>query len=857
MSLLPAQPALRPALEPDWAFWVYPKSAISNRRIDAFVIADLLADVIEGSPSSSGGYYISSAEGGQWNDWQRLNNDLSISNCGFGRFLDSGQWQKNVGIGGVGSSLGSGMYLLPKSLPLTASVGSGAFPSGDGGALGWQSVAGSWNSVPRLEAKGANAVMNKGADTNASIQTAKIPQGQPLHLDLQFLAQNKPGVRAGATVRLGPNLRIGLYEGIPPLLESATTTYTEQGGARVATQKWGCLKAMEAAGEFSPLDTRYQMSVHHIGGRLVWTVNGHSVHLIDSDDKGGAKAIVWGGAALRVDTQGVRARVETHMLSHKGVTGTVKRRISKKSAAGQTLSTPRAGGHIPKGTSIEIATVQGDDYIEYTATMKSSDATGVFTPLLSQICLVQTPVWVSGNVAGTNISAAVTSASVNHAHPPLQAGTEGQMEVDIPLLRKLFPQSANFIADYCPVEVSARWRDGGGQPIGDYRGLMRGYLFGTRGDEPRYNDGKLAFTLRDPIVRLREPAAVVAGRTAPLDIAFMDQMDNASPDWRNTDATHSVVPDPFGSVVPVPNRDKQWFDVQCVQNILEQFLGPEVAASLNDGNLFQFLPPDHPPLLDYNTLRVAYAQVAEAFGVSLSGAALANQNGFIFEPPYKSDALSWINKFCADMFCTFFYGYATRDHNGWPIPLYGRYDLMMKRAKLFQVARGELENLSTETRPERDYNGVWFLGNDFDSKIPLAPSLNQGEARLPYGHPNSQYASWERLKVLESNLAISPSSAMVAAAIALAEMDNNGEISQWPTYTFRGDNKVQVGDVFWTNEARMLNVNDLWFRAPKLSHVYKCDPSSGRSWGTTASLQRMSRSQTVAFCRANNLPISM
>ena len=217
-----------------------------------------------------------------------------------------------------------------------------------------------------------------------------------------------------------------------------------------------------------------------------------------------------------------------------------------------------------------------------------------------------------------------------------------------------------------------------------------------------------------------------------------------------------------------------------------------------------------------------------------------------------------MNKFCADEFCSFFYGYATRDQNGWPLPIYGRYDQLMKRARLLAVEFGELQNMTSETRPQIDFNHIVFKGNNFDAKIPLGAGLIMGEAKLPYGHPSSEYATWRRTKWLESNLAISPELAAATAAIALAEIDNNGLLAQWPTYTFRDTERVQVGDILTTTEPRYLtSVNEMWFRADRIQHTYSNQKGEGRTANVTASLRRLSRRERIAYLRANGLSIPL
>ena len=61
---------------PEWRITIYHKTAIPQRKIEAVAIADMVADMAARRPTSWGGIISRGGAGNDWNDWQRMGDDL-------------------------------------------------------------------------------------------------------------------------------------------------------------------------------------------------------------------------------------------------------------------------------------------------------------------------------------------------------------------------------------------------------------------------------------------------------------------------------------------------------------------------------------------------------------------------------------------------------------------------------------------------------------------------------------------------------------------------------------------------------------------------------------------------------------
>lgn len=856
---------------PLWRITLYPHTAVPYRKYDAFVVADLMADLLQGAPSDWQGLLVRGASANQWQDWGRLGNDLQLNNVGFARFLPSGEVSFSVQPGQQG---GGGFYVRPTLNPLDAQ-------GDDLGSYG----TGSNNSQVRLKAKrGTWRVTKATADNGARrVFSATVPndgaaiateedwtRGRGLLLDIDCLSSGQTtNELPEITIPVSPTLRAVGRQGLPWVLEAGTPSDGEE-------TTWKVWKTMDQV-VFDARGKNYKVWFYLLGGRLCWQVNEHTRWLTDAqgnattpqgaNSAGAPKAKpvapLLGGAPVEVEVKRMRASVEFSAREYTGgsSTGTVSRRVYRQSNAAMRNVTLNANGvgHLPPGSAMQVTPNATGSYITYTAALTASED-GLLSPLLSQVLLVYEPVWVGGSGGGIDVSSAVNRATLSMAMPPTQAGAEGSVEFDVGLLNQI-PGAANVTKDYCPVSIDTKWRYSDGSVDENWTGLFWGYLFGEQGGQNEFNSASISFTLRDPICRLRDPAAIVDGSCYPLDWAYYKKMADADAASQADAETFFVkVRDENGRVInarPLTYQERSFYAWEAVKEILKIFLGPTEA-----NRLAVYVRDDEPPLLTFDYLSKAWLPsslvvVNEIFQQSQAAGslALASQEGCIFKPPYGEDALAWINRFCQDVFAMFFYGYTDRSSLGYPRPIFGtRAEVLASTSVVHQVSGVDpskllLAGVSYETRPETDVNRILVWSNPWDTEnqYPLTPAFVQGEARFGPLHPRAQERSWARTKVLETKLIRSAQAAKVAAALALKELD--GDTFVFPRLSFAfGDARVLPGDVFTLSDAGLLGLEDESYRAERIEHEYtKGHDNEGTTWTMTATTNTMSAREKAAL----------
>jgi hypothetical protein len=855
---------------PQWRFTVYPTSAIPQRKIEAYAIADILADVISGRPSSWSGVLTRGASGNQWSDWGRLGDDLLLHNVGFARFGDAGEVRYGSGFWRIQGKTGAGgFFVLPTNTPLPVAgdkevLGTLAKPGGevtDGeDAVMWLPKTGAFQASRALTSTGTTALLNAGNPAQKAIAVTEKPwkQGRGLSLDVSLEGTRQQNNQARCLIRVSENLRVALRQGQFPALERRVLTRT---GNR-AKESWTTWRTMESLATFDTRDTQYSIGLHVIGNRLIWEVDGEAQWMLDSAvdasktarSKGATApdyvtvadmSSLIGGAPLSLETENLRARVEVARRSS-DAPGTVTRTVTKNSPTGQRLD-PYGVGHLPPGTELPVTVTETGDQVSYAATLAPSED-GVSTPFLSQVYLAYKPVWSTPVGGGIDISRIVTRATVSHAHPPVQAGTEGSVTIDLALMGKKLPGAAPYLRDYHPVEIEGRW-DGG-----PWRGLTKGYFAGVSGEQRAYNDATLTLTVQGPMMRLKKLASVIDGQCVPLDYYYQAKLQSA--DKANQEAAEndfSKTRDSNGRILNArPYPKPAYYGADAVKDIIEHFLGPQAAAKFNgNGNARRFLPAGHPPLISYSDVAGSWLAVAEIYGQTLSAGSIQAQKGAMLVPPFGQDALSWCNQFAADEWCLFTEGYADRDTRGWPDLLYGTREEILSTAKLHEISGNDVEKLlaqaaSYETKPEKDLNRVLVWGKPWGQDVPLSPAFVQGEARFSPLHPRSAEQTWPRTLVLETPLAATPARAQALAAVVLMESD--GEQFVYPKYSLLGDADCMTGDVFTARNVGLLGNEDIWFRSASVGHEYT-QSENAKTWMTNVALQTMSRSEIFKFQR--------
>lgn len=837
-------------LNPEWRVVAYPRTAIPRRKYEPYVIADLMADVMAGTSSDWGGILMRGAQAGKWTDWARLDSNLQLQNVGFCRFAPGGsiQWAADAGASGGAA----GFFAKPKMIacfPAGGEIGAPSPPSGQT-ALTWGTASGKWVWVPSRMTNGSPGIFN--TENNSEARTSEPwPEGRGFYFDITAWSQGQAasvGEPAEILITFSPVLRLAARQDGPWLLERSP----DQG------KTWEVWTKSEVP--FDALGRHYQVEVFILGGRLCWTINGVSKWLLDRDGnassdipkttKNGAPYTAdlvkyIGGAPLSMSVRGCRARLEVAAREYPEP-GTVTRKIKRQSnAAMRAVGVDPTGiGQLPPDSGLIATSTTDSDTIEYTVTIKPDDGK-LHSPFLSRLLLVHEPVWENGTGTGVDISAAITSGKVTLAHPPVQAGSQGELTFSIEIAEALIPSWDEVVDTYCPIEVSARWYMDD-DSYSDWSNLFRGYIMKISGVQEVYNNSTLTLELKDPVCRLMAPAAVVEGNAIPLDHFYKKQLGR---NIRIARAEHEAMEPEYNfdgtisNVRTLSRRETSYYDCQGVRDILFQFLGPSESSKINgNGDPFRYVPSDHPSLLDLSNAAGSWLGVAHTYGITLTAGSLQAQEGAFLPPPYEEDALKWINKLCADFKTVFLYGHVNRNSSSWPVPIYGTYERILQNAMTFQISGVDAEKLLAEsarydTKPENDYNAVLVLSNPFGAtKPPGTPAMTQGEARLAPTHPRSQENTWRRTMVEKNNLAASPKTAAVYAAGILRGLRH--AYAQWPEYKLpRGDGRVQPGDKFTAADDGHLPIAGVTFRAQVVEHEYNVSETDARTWATTVRLE--------------------
>jgi hypothetical protein len=839
-----------------------PLANIPRRRIDAFIVADILADIVRPVASSAGVLVTGNSDG--WNDWQGLGSGLTLTNVGFVRFETDG----NVSFGPGPGTGAAGFHILPYERPIASYLES----DGGGGSdvLLWAPKKGTWKSVSAIKATGAPALYNVGNDAEAEAETTtKIAANQALTFDLRFWGQ---GIQAGTPIfrlRFGGDLCFTFRQNLPPTLEREV--FSENGDP-----SWNILKVHDKVGRSNLHGGFYNVSIRHIDGKMIWTINGRSVWLLDSDnpDKNGQLAKrdwYWSEAPLNVNIKGARVRVEVGRLSHEGVQASVTRRIPRAVHEEQRNqgTTPIAGGWYKAGTDMPVVVDAGADHVTYTATLTPSED-GIHTPLLRSVMLSYAPAWTEPVLGGVDISRTITSASINLAAPPQQCGADATLEIDRGLMEQVVG-GLPVMRDYCPVTVRARWRDDRGVP-GSWDTLFQGYFYGGTKASSGFNNKTAKFGLRDELVRMSDPAGKIDHTFKPLGLELLEDIAAASKN-SGYDEEGRVI---FSRERP---KSKPLYSGDCVKVILRNGMGPAFANSLNgNGDPQRFFPASQIPLWSASDAAGSFMVLADAFGENLKAGNLSDP--IPFPAPYGDDMVTWIGNLGADdIGADFFISRIDRGPNGKPVPIYGRYLYYLDNAILYtpvdavgatrhESAGGvfyttyDLRDLdyliseaSTESRPDKDINRILvWAGFPGAENNPLMPAQRMAEARLVASDPNSDIYSWARTKIFKNNLGAVEGGAEVMAAIAMQQIA--GLRKEWPSIKFRGEGNLLVGDVIRpkmdaVGSDSSLGLHGKIFRSSSITH----DIIPNASWDTTAQLRPMARIEEVRFRGNQNLPI--
>lgn len=858
---------------PEWEVILYPSTRIPGRRIEAFAVADLLADIVSGKPSTWGGIITRDANGPEWSDWGRLGPDLSIQNAGFARFLDSGIVEFGTTSGTTPVSKGSGgFFALPSRIPLAVAgsgLGSVATRAADyaSRSMAWSSVSGSHEAVPSLTSNGTSGIRNIGDPNEPGIAQTTTPWGvgKGMHLDFAFTGNSRRGDQGYLYHQVSENLRIAMRQNQPFALERRG--FAQSG--MIKTPSWQLWTTFQDADVFDARRRYYSMALYEVANRLVWHVGDKAQWVIDStidasqgETPPGAAPLdfvpvarmsrLLGGTPLRIETGNLRARVEVasrEQVDDSGAAspGTISRTVTRNSLSGAMLQ-PSGVGFLPEGTDFSVEVAHSGHDVTYTATlMPSADKTS--TPFLSQVYLSYAPTWQSTSGTGIPIGAYVNRGTVSHAHPPTQAGCDGSVTLDLARLQNDLPEAESYIRDGNPVEITGRWRDESGSPLGVMRPLMTGFINGISASQSTPSGAEVTLILSGPMMRLRDPYAKITGNALPLDYYYKNQVDDADLAAQKAAEDNFVkVRDENGRIVNLaPYKLDGYYGCDGAYDLVRNEMGPNFAANFNgNGNARRFLPAHQPPFLNHKDIVGSWIGLSAATGESLSSGSMQSQTGSFLNPPFGEDVFSWIGHLASDEYCIFTELFAARTNAGYPTEFQclaygGRQNILsMARKHILSgsdVTRDLMESMSFETHPENHINEIVVWSNPKGQQIPGLPAFVQGEARLPPSHPLSAEKTGRRVKVIETSLCATALQARVLALIALYE--SQATTGAFPRHVLgRGDAKYMTGDVFPIQDAGDLGMDGAIFRAARVEHVY--ERKTDLSWKTTLTLQPMS-----------------
>jgi hypothetical protein len=839
---------------PDLEVIAEPRANIERRKIEAFVVADMLADLVTPTAGTAG-VYVAGNSGSS--EWRGLGNGLTLQNVGFARFRPDGEVSYQPGpIEGEG-----GFYVLPYFQPLDSAVQNESVQ----GTV-WVPKKGDWRMVSRATGTSGTGIYNVSDEDEFEIETAEDwPAGAGLTFGLAFNGQSRSGGPGDFRQRIGTDLSFRLRHGAIATLERES--FNEDGDP-----EWNVVRSFDQLGPINLHGGRYNVRFHTIAGRLVWSINGRSLWLQDTggpDERGELKGRdwYWAAAPLQTSIKNARVRLELGTMSTRNITGTIRRRIPRALHQDTRFaySQPHGGGWQKGGSSITVEVEPGDDYVDYISTLTPSPD-GIHSPFQQTVLLNWSPVWTTPVATPVDISRAVTAASINLAAPPDQAGTDGTVDLDRGSVEKL-TGGLGVIEDYCPVRIRGRWRDSSGTP-GPWHQLFKGYWYGYNRTTGGVGMKTQRVNIRDEIVRLTKPAAIVDHRFRPLGCLLLDKLAAAGADQNGGyDEQGHII---FGRG---RNLNVSLWAGECVKEIIERQLGPGAASTMNgNGDPRRFMGPGEIPLWSSNDVIGSYLPLAEAFGQALESGNLSTE--IPFAPPYLDDCLGWIKRFCRDGFADFFCGRV--DRNADPVLIFGQYLEYLDNAILITIpdaigivhhedSEGNthdtftledidylMDQVETETRPDKDFNRTYAVGSfpGWQQSV-LSPAMRIGEGRLPPSDFNSDIYSWERTLDIKNNLGAIEGGVEAIAALTLLQIA--GLKKQWPRIRFPGEGPLQVGDVI---QPRMNNprsdsgmgIGSRIFRSTNATHNWTMN-ENGRDWKTEVMLRPLSKVEEIRFRR--------
>ena len=285
----------------------------------------------------------------------------------------------------------------------------------------------------------------------------------------------------------------------------------------------------------------------------------------------------------------------------------------------------------------------------------------------------------------------------------------------------------NYVGRHHPIFVVASWFDAESNKGAWYSKtdstvdevlMLYGYQTGWRPGLQGYGEGRAQLEASDPTIRLLKPAGIVDDRYKPLDLILAAKA-----------RANGGRPELYG-----------W---EAVQYIIEGTVGPEPVR-------YYKYPPGWHGLLAY-----------EVFTNPPQG------NGFLWAPPYGSDALSWIRQIADRDFAVFFMDRHYDEGTWYFMPHYGNYMKFIANGPAYTVSdvvnvvpwdyNTVLQGLDAAERAELDVNRMLVWGRIPGDSDPTGGGLwparpaQSGEGRIEFSTVAGQGISetWERTKVVD------------------------------------------------------------------------------------------------------------
>jgi hypothetical protein len=547
-----------------------------------------------------------------------------------------------------------GLTVRPKRTRMHCSIDDSAGPSGSAGASGgaqtdrrpglpakepvleWVTEqGGDWErEIPaRLPLHGGLRHRSAAANRTVKAKTKeKWGENEALSfvLDLNGVAyqhKGEPALRLEFGGRYSVVLR-GIGKDVRPVLERRGSD--SQG--TVAWRVWRTLSAGPALDD-TFWYSRHEVSLFRLSGLLVVTWNGTSFW-VGEEVEGEMRPVGWKASPLRLSVVGCDVLLQvfrtdfSEKASFSSRTGVesppshpvdLRIRGAEVHQVGVENSTARALLHGADLEDVEIDArweadgVQG--LVKYNVRLSGTVET---PPLLCSLWAQFPPTAATATPEPIDFRIALDALEVESGDPETLPSAEARFVVSYSQVEQFIPKWRSALLPFRPVHIEVD-----SKMDGNFQTIFWGYLLPEGISSDGYRQEKLSLVARDPKVRLREPAALVDGRFAPLDL----------------------MPDAAG---------QDLYGAQCVQKLIGLELGQEWAETFNgSGNPFAYYEDDHFPLLSGSgDSYYLTTQMPETGGARLP-------------PPMGEDVERWINKIAASDYATWFFDPREGERGAW------------------------------------------------------------------------------------------------------------------------------------------------------------------------------------------------